>query len=140
MNGGKHGKLLRMSKAFTQHIAFFLFVVMMANLGVWGFSGAKLKHEIAHNSLALAPSAHQHEDAHPAGDNAANDGDAKLLAFEHQVLHAVDHLQLFPDTALNGAFAPSEAGTLQTHFVAQSLPLSTYDPPFRPPCDATLPA
>jgi hypothetical protein len=135
-----------MSKAFTRHIAFFLFVIMMANLGVWGFSGAKLKHEIAHNSLELAPSAHQHgdmhqhEDAHPAGDNAANDGDAKLLAFEHQVLHAVDHVQLFPDTALNGAFAPSETGTLQTDFVAQPLPLSTYDPPFRPPCGGALPA
>jgi hypothetical protein len=129
-----------MGKAFTKHIAFFLFVVMMTNLGVWGFSGAKLKHEIAHNSLELAPSAHQHVDLNPAGDSATSDRDNKLRAFEHQVLHAVDHVQLFPDTALNGAFAPSETGTLQTHFVAQSLPLPTYDPPFRPPCGGALPA
>lgn len=140
MRGGKHGKLLRMSKAFTKHIAFFLFVVMMANLGVWGFSGAKLKHEIAHNSLELAPSAHQHTDLRLPGDSTDNDRDNKLRAFEHQVLHAVDHVQLFPDTALNDAFAPCADGLLQTHFVAQSLPLSTYDPPFRPPCGGALPA
>lgn len=129
-----------MSKAFTKHIAFFLFVVMMANLGVWGFSGAKLKHEIAHNSLEQAPSAHQHAFLRPAGNSAINERDNKLIAFEHQVLHAVDHVQLFPDTALNGAFAPSAAAMQQTHFVARSLPLSTYDPPFRPPSGAVLPA
>ncbi|MBC7857840.1 MAG: hypothetical protein H7Z39_03500 [Burkholderiaceae bacterium] len=129
-----------MSKAFTKHIAFFLFVAMMTNLGVWGFSGAKLKHEIAHNIMELAPSAHQHAFLRPAGDSAITERDNKLRAFEHQVLHAVDHLKLFPDTALNDAFAPSADGMLQTHFVVQSLPLSTYDPPFRPPSGGALPA
>lgn len=128
-----------MSKLFTKPIAFLLLVMLMANMAVWGFSGAKLKHEIEHNGVERAPASHQHASLRLAGDT-SNDHDKKLSAFEHQVLHAVDHVQLFPGTALSGAFLPVAAGTLSTHFVEQFLPLSTYDTPYRPPCRGALTA
>lgn len=123
-----------MSKPFTKHIAFLLFVMLMTNLGVWGFSANRLAHELEHNGMAQAASSHQH--AHQHAGNAIHDDDDDddpPGASQHRVLHAVDHLQFFPGTAFGGAFVAAVASATQMRFTEQSLPLPTFDPPFRPP-------
>jgi hypothetical protein len=127
-----------MSKPFTKHIAFLLFVIFMTNIGVWGFSAARLAHEVEHNGkVEQAAASHQHAQSHHADD--AADDDAPDVS-EHQTLHAVDHLQLFDDTALSGAFAPSMASVASSHFTEQTLPLPNFDLPFRPPRSGAFPA
>lgn len=129
-----------MSKPFTKHIAFLLFVTLMTNLGVWGFSASRLAHELEHNGMAQVAASHQHVHHHHDVDHdehrdhdEGDDDDGALGASQHQVLHAVDHLQFFPDTAFGGAFVPAVASATAIHFTEQSLPLPTFDPPFRPP-------
>jgi hypothetical protein len=126
-----------MSKPFTKHVAFFLFVIFMTNIGVWGFSAARLAHEVEHNGkVEQASASHQHG---PSQQVAATDDDAPDVA-EHQTLHAVDHVQLFPDTALNGAFVPTMASVMPPHFTEHTLPLPNFDLPFRPPRSGAFPA
>ena len=132
----KRGKVRQMSKPVTKYIAFLLFVILMTNIGVWGFSGARLAHELEHDGMEQAAS-HEHAHVHHVhhvhhGDEAGDDDDAPGVS-EHQVLHAVDHLQFFPDTALSGAFVPTMASGVSLHFTEQHLPPPTFAPPFRPP-------
>lgn len=128
----KRGKVPQMNKRLTKHIAFLMFVIFMTNIGVWGFSGARLAHEFEHNGIEQAATAHQHVDV----DDSDDDDRAPGLA-AHQVLHAVDHLQFFPDTAPSGAFAPARANIVLLHFTEQALPQPALDPLFRPPRSAT---
>ncbi|MFT5642712.1 MAG: hypothetical protein ACI83P_000239 [Janthinobacterium sp.] len=114
-----------------------MFVIIMANIGVWGFSGARFAHQLEHNGIKQAV-AHQHVavvDYDASVDSNYNDDDDDRTpgSAAHQVLHAVDHLQFFPDTALGGAFAPAKASVMLLHFTEQALPLPTLDPLFRPP-------
>lgn len=132
----KRGKVPQMSKPFLKHIAFLMFVIFMTNIGVWGFSGARLAHELEHNGIEQAAAAHQHVavvDHDAVVDNNDDDDERAPGSAAHQVLHAVDHLQFFPDTALGSVFAPVRANVVLLHFTEQSLPLPTLDPLFRPP-------
>jgi hypothetical protein len=125
-----------MSKPLPKHIAFLIFVIFMTHVGVWGFSSAKLAHEFEHNGIKQAAATHQYVDI--AVVNIDDDNDLGLDLAEHQVLHAVDHLQFFPDTALGCIFSPARANIVLLHFIEQSLPLLTLEPLLRPPRKLTV--
>ena len=131
-----------MSKCLARYIAFFLFVMFMTNIGLWSFSAARLNHEHEH-SAKIEQAALAHHSAHSqAAEDGANEHapvDAPSVA-EHQILHAVDHPQLFPDTGLSGQFAPSMDSLILPRFTEQALPLPVFDLPFRPPRSPVLPA
>lgn len=128
-----------MSKRLIKHLAFLLFVMFMTNLGVWSFGTARLAHELAHSGqVEQAALTHQDTDSQSANDTA--DNSEVPSASDHHVLHAVDHPQLFPDTALSGEFVPTMASLVLLRFTEQALPLPTFDLPFRPPRSGALPA
>jgi hypothetical protein len=131
-----------MSKPFPKHIAFLIFVIFMTHVGAWGFSSAKLAHEFEHNDNGIkqAATAHQYVDTAVVNidDDDDDDDDLGLDLVEHQVLHAVDHLQFFPDTALGCVFSPARANIVLLHFTEQALPLLTLEPLLRPPRKLTV--
>ena len=122
----------KMSKLFTKTLAFTLFAIFMANMAAWSFSSNRFVHEIEHSRevtqlmLALeSGDGHQH-------DVVDADDDEAPSASEHQLLHAVDHLQLIPSIVVYGTHR-SLPSTALSHFISRTLPLAALDPPFRPP-------
>jgi hypothetical protein len=127
-----------MSKSFTKQIAYALFVILMTNMLVWDASAARLAHELEHNGRteeAVASDRHAHE---PQAAGAADHDESGGAA--HQVLHAVDHVQFFPDTSMTGRIAPAAPKLERLHATEQSLPFASFDPPFRPPRSGVFPA
>jgi hypothetical protein len=127
-----HGKVAAMPKFLVRRAAFLMLVMFLTNLGAWGYSGAHLAHEIDHiGKMDLGATAHEH-DRHHDGTYALDDDDDSSVA-AHQVLHAVDHLQFFPDTATKSDLVAAAGGVIPLHFGEQSPPLPASDLPFRPP-------
>jgi hypothetical protein len=118
-------------KPILKHIAFLLFVILMTNIGVWGFSSARLAHELEHNGIEQVANAHEHADVAISDD--ANDDDGMPNLAEHQTLHAVDHLHFFPDTSANVVLTSGNANIALLHFTERTLPFPALDPLFRPP-------
>ncbi|MCL6486074.1 hypothetical protein [Janthinobacterium lividum] len=131
-----------MRKSLSHYLAFFLFVMFMTNSGAWTGSSVRLAHEMAHIGQ-LDQDAGEHEHAHLGHsddgdhDNRNNEVPSKS---GHQALHAVDHLQFFPDTAFGGFSMLAADANVPPQFVTLRLPLPSYDPPFRPPCSDALTA
>ena len=128
----KHGKVAPMSKLFPKTLAFALFAIFMVNMVAWSFNSHRLAHEIEHSrefaemTLSLEPGENLNNDL---VDSGADDAPS---ATEHQLLHAIDHLQFFPGIVFYGAipFLPS---TALFDFMLLTLPHAAFDPPFRPP-------
>ncbi|MFZ6872637.1 hypothetical protein ACO0LF_11260 [Undibacterium sp. Di27W] len=117
-----------MSKSFIQRLAVILLVIFMTNLGAWNLNSSRITHALEHDGRPeVSTSAPQHDARNTDRDNGHS-------AIEHQMLHAVDHLQLFPDTTALLTFHAPLAPDSSWHFTAQLLPFSTYDAPYRPPC------
>ncbi len=108
-------------------IAVLLLLVMVTNLCVWDSSSNRIAHQLGHMTLADG-NAWTH--GHVAGTNTDGMSKGKLA---HQILHAVDHLQLFPDTQAGGAWLPPVlAGAFTPH--SDTVPAAgTPEPPYRPP-------
>jgi hypothetical protein len=119
------------SKPILKHVVFLLFVIFMTNIGVWGFSAARLAHELEHNGIGQVANAHEHADVAIIDDASDDDGMPDLA--EHQTLHAVDHLQFFPDTSTNVVLTSGNANIARLHFTERTLPFPALDPLFRPP-------
>lgn len=75
--------------------------------------------------------AHKHADAHKIDAPADNDKKSPA-ATEHQLLHAIDHLQLFPG-AISGSIFTFLPVIARYHFTPQNVALATFEAPFRPP-------
>ncbi|MFZ6760547.1 hypothetical protein ACO0K9_25360 [Undibacterium sp. Ji50W] len=121
-----------MSKPFIQRLAILMLVIFMTNLGAWNLSSTRIKHELEHDGRPeVSAASHQH--AFLLHDKNAS-RDAERATVEHQMLHAVDHLQFFPDTTSLLAFHAPLASAASWYFTQQTLPFSTYDTPYRPPC------
>jgi hypothetical protein len=122
------------SKPTLKHVAFLLFVIFMTNIGVWGFSAARLAHELAHNGIEqVASAANAHEHINVAISEEASDDDGMPGLAEHQTLHAVDHLHFFPDTSARVVLTSGKANIALPHFTERALPFPALDPLFRPP-------
>ena len=109
-----------------------MFVIFMANMGVWSFQTKWLAHEIGHNTdLASMTLPIGHADAyHDQYVNADDEGAPSVS--EHQLLHAVDHLQLFPSTTAIAHF-PLSRNPVLADFSLPSVAPAASESPFRPP-------
>lgn len=111
-------------------------VILMTSLVAWGFSSAKLAHDlehVGHSIPAIANHQHNHEDTlQHESDGAGHPADINNYA-EHKVLHAVDHLQLFAHTNIPPSSTLELASIAPWHFTEWALPLANLRPPFRPP-------
>lgn len=130
-----------MRKSLSNYLAFFLFVMFMTNSGAWTGSSVRLAHEMAHiGQLDQDAGGHEHAHLGQSDGDHEDRGNEVLGKSTHQALHAVDHLQFFPDTAFGGFSMLAADANVPPQFVTLRLPLPSYDPPFRPPCSDALTA
>ncbi|MDP3672660.1 MAG: hypothetical protein WA191_12785 [Telluria sp.] len=115
-----------MFSALRKSVALAMFVIFMANLGLWNFQ-AQLDHGLDHTTypaLALQGADHVH-------DAPGHDDDASG-ASQHQLLHAADHVHPYPAAA----FAHIEVALHEARsdaFRAPFVPAATSESLFRPP-------
>ena len=118
--------------SLRQSVALVLLVVMTINLCVWDSSRGRVAHQLVHIGML--------------DDNAGNHSHAALPSevvgktkLAHQVLHAVDHLQLFPNTQVS-LYQLAAAPAVFPPAVSDLAPAKgAAEPPYRPP-SATLAA
>lgn len=108
-------------------IAVLLLLVMVTNLCVWDSSRNRIAHQLGHVTLADG-NAWTH--SHAAASDASTMSKGTLA---HQILHAVDHLQLFPDTPGIDVGAVPVPATLLPHHSDIAPPHGASEPPYRPP-------
>ncbi|MDO8176700.1 MAG: hypothetical protein Q7T62_00495 [Undibacterium sp.] len=125
-----------MSKLFTKTFAFALFAIFMVNTLAWSVDTRRVSHDLEHSrEFAHAASqtvpVHEHEHEHERATTVLDDDDVPSV-MEHQLLHAVDHFQLFPST-LSYALPLSLTEAICPHFISHRLPMAALAPPFRPP-------
>lgn len=119
-------------------LAFSLLVVFMANLAAWGGGAAQMAHELGHGAVAAMAAGQDIATLSPALRAYAEAGDDSVpAAVEHQALHAVDHMQLFPPPPARLSFATPVPGLAAFFFVTRGLPPPRADQPFRPPRQRT---
>lgn len=121
-----------MSKLFVKHLALALLVIFMTNTAVWSVHSNWLAHELEHiSSLKPMAVADDHVAAYDSITAVDNDENAPNT-IEHQLLHATNHVQLFPSPDINRIFLPSL--TLERpYFTRVDVPFATLEAPFRPP-------
>lgn len=125
--------------ALTKPIAVLLFVIMMTNLGLLGFSQSRLSHAMQHiGMIDRAPGEHHHDQPVQADGTSPADGGFSMA--HHKFLHAADHLQFIPRVALPDAIVLKVLSIKPLPFPALLLPLPAFDLPFRPPRNDVLPA
>ena len=121
-----------MSKLFIKHLALALLVIFMTNIAVWSDHSSWLAHELEHvSSLTSMTVADDHAAAYD-GNTAVDREENMPDTIEHQLLHAVDHLQLFPSPTASGTFL-SLPSVERSYFTPIIVALATFDTPFRPP-------
>jgi len=109
-----------------------MFVIFMANFGISVVQTNWVDHEIEH-ALHQVPMSMMEVSVNDTDLTAPIDDDHDAgSVIGHQLLHAVDHLQLFPFAALHIRMAKS-TGTVLSQFTAVELPATTLEAPFRPP-------
>lgn len=126
-----------MSKSALRHAALLMLVIFLTNMMAFALSATRLAHELDHDAkLELSTSDHVHDRlaSNPGHSDDASD------AVEHQVLHAIDHVQLFPDVGFTSPRAANGASIVRSHIADKVLPHPGADLPFRPPRARSLPA
>lgn len=132
-----------MSRTSFKRLAFVMFVIFMANFGISAVQSNWVNHEIEH-ALHQVPMSvmdasfnnADHTNLHDNDSDTDSDSDS-VSVIGHQLLHAVDHLQLFPSAALNFRI-PKTSGMVLHHFTPVKLPVTAFEAPFRPPRHTTL--
>lgn len=121
-----------MNRLFKNYLALAMLAIFMANMGVWSFHSNWLAHQLEHSGMVeLMTASGAHAGVHKIGALADNDKKSPA-AMEHQLLHAVDHLQLFPGAITSGIFS-FLPGAVRYHFTPPNVALATFEAPFRPP-------
>ena len=126
-----------MSSSLRKSVALVMFVIFMANLGLWNFQ-MQLDHELDHTvhpALALQGAAHAHVHVHVQdqhhGDTSERDENAPT-ASQHQLLHAVDNVQPnFGGVIAQNVKPPHNVTGFD--FQLPLVPSATSESPFRPP-------
>lgn len=138
---GFHGKVLAMSLRRSHHILVLLLVMLMTSVSAWTSGAAGLVHQLEHAfaGAAAADAPHHHHAQQLEQHNDPADAGSTAGA-EHQMLHAVDHLQFFHGSGVQARMALKTTDADPLRFVDQPLPLASIDPPFRPPRSTLLAA
>jgi hypothetical protein len=121
-----------MRKPYSKFFTFALFAIFMVNTLAWSINSHRVAHDLEHSlefsQMALSL---ESEEAHHHKPITLNDDDAPSVT-EHQLLHAVDHVQLFLSSVLCGSL-PTLRDLVTPQMFASALPLAAFNPPFRPP-------
>lgn len=121
--------ILNMNRLFTRYLSLAVLVIFMTNMGAWNFHSGWLTHELEHGGmLELMQASVDHDDAYAPADN----DEKSPAAMEHQLLHAIDHLQFFPGAIPSGIFS-FLPGAARYHFTSFNVAPATFEAPFRPP-------
>lgn len=121
-----------MSKLFTKTFAFALFAIFMVNTLAWSVDTRRVSHDLEHSrEFADAASENELVHDHERATVVLDEADVPSV-MEHQLLHAVDHFQLFPST-LSHVLPLALSEIICTHFISYLLPAAALAPPFRPP-------
>lgn len=99
---------------------------VMISLG--RMSADRLIHDLQHDNHVEHSDASHH---HPSPFE--DDTDEGLAIGEHQMLHAIDQMQFFSNLSVVGDLTTTLSSIPPLQLSVQSIPLSTFDPPFRPP-------
>lgn len=129
-----------MSKLLLNRFALMLLITAMMSNTLWGFGVTSFTHDLDHLRKAGSAVALHDEvclDATGVSDDEQDDAAGPLI---HHMLHAVDHLQLFPHDLARMIFTPRLRVLVSPESVAIFLPVLTLAPPFRPPRSDVLSA
>ena len=121
-----------MSKLFIKHLALALLVIFMTNIAVWSVHSNWLAHELEHVSSLTPMTVADDHDAGYDGNTAVDNVENTPNTIEHQLLHAADHLQLFPSPTASGIFL-SLLSVERSYFTPIIVAIATFEAPFRPP-------
>jgi hypothetical protein len=121
-----------MSKPYSTFFAFALFAIFMVNTLAWSMDTHRIAHDLEHSlEFTQAALLLEQGDDHHHELLALDDDDAPSVT-EHQLLHAVDHIQLFLGSVSCGSL-PTLRDTVTPQMTSSALPLAAFNPPFRPP-------
>ena len=126
-----------MNKLVSKYFSLVMLVIFMTNTAVWSFESNWLAHELEHNSNSAPLIAAEVQSPLGADVFLKNIDENTSSASEHQLIHAVDHLQLFPGMALFWIF-PSLTNIVPPNFLPVHLTLAMLEAPFRPPRHISL--
>lgn len=124
-----------MSRLLAKTISLAMLAIFIASMGAWSLNAKRLAHEFEHSKQLALLASIDHADAHKLKDSSAPDKES-LSDSEHQIVHAVDHIQPFPIPTLDGFFA-APSGSVHSSFVLHAVPLAEFEAPFRPPRSAS---
>lgn len=120
-----------MLTSVRKSLALMLFVIFMANCGFWNFQ-IQLDHDLehaSHPSLALHGADHEHDFDDAAAPEREDGAPAES---QHQLLHAVDHIQPYPAAMAAHLIVPphdTPADVFRTPFVSAAAVESLFRPP-----------
>lgn len=118
------------TKYFTS--AMLVIFAFMTNVGLWSNHANWLTHDLEHSVNAPTMKvAADHIALHDINSKDVTSVTSEL-ALEHELLHAVDHLQFFLSVSVITIFI-SLPRLVGNQLSSLHIPPSTYDTPFRPP-------
>jgi hypothetical protein len=110
-----------------------LFFVM--SVGAYGFNLKRFSHELDHDRQTRTASIN-HDHA-PRLDAKSNPAAEPSNDAEHELLHALSHCELFPNSAVSHLAEPPARTAIVLPSALTLLP-AELEPPFRPPRSASL--
>lgn len=123
-----------MIRTSFKRLVVIMLAIFMANFVVAAVQSNWVNHEIEHalhqvpmSVMVLSFNNVVHTNLH---DDESDPDSVSVIG--HQLLHAVDHLQLFPSAALIFRI-PKPSGMVLHQFTPVKLPATIFEAPFRPP-------
>lgn len=133
-----------MKDSFTNYVVSLILAVFMTSIS--NMSTNSLVHDLQHDNDVKHTVSGIHHSLHQFESGTSNTADAedvdpdckRIDTSEHQILHALNHLQFFPNMLLAEVVRVALASTPPLQFDPQFLPLSNIDLPLRPPQNGFL--
>lgn len=120
-----------MRASLKKIVSLTMLVIFMMGIGASGFNAKRLAHEIDHARHALNVLA-DHEHA-PQPDNDADPNPEAFNNSDHQLLHAMDHVEPILISSVFDAFPESSERITPMPSDMFKIPPADPEPPFRPP-------
>ncbi|RZA08992.1 MAG: hypothetical protein EOO68_01360 [Moraxellaceae bacterium] len=122
-----------MTPALAKHIAVFMTGIFMlcVLINEGAMNAERFVHAMQHEQGIDHAGLHHAIDDHHVHDE---DKDAdSLTANEHHMLHCIDQLPFFNGSIVTSIQTPMLVTVVPSLLGVQPIPLSSFDPPFRPP-------
>ncbi|WP_287027674.1 hypothetical protein [Herbaspirillum sp.] len=114
-----------MKNALCKRIALLMLAIFIANISIAHIRTQWLQHEVEHALHDMPTNSDGHH---------LDDGDHDILnGAEHQLMHAVDHIQPLPSVQAATPHRLAMASLVVFSRLAFLIPESVFPAPFRPP-------